>query len=215
MENKDTLPIHLKENNWMKELNHKLWITKGARFEANNRLKQKASLSNMSMACISSYLIIINLIPLFFPSLGISQIIINFFTTALSILLLVFTQIESSNEYKLNAHYYHSCALKIANLYNDLRIVKEIEDKKTQDNEMIKISEQYKEVLSRYENHEPIDTDMFKSKNLDYYKLSWKFRFFTTIKYQYLITLKYYIIIFFPLILFLILFLLGKTNEPI
>ena len=48
MENKDALPKYLKENSWIKELNHKLWITKGARFEANNRLKQKASFSNAS-----------------------------------------------------------------------------------------------------------------------------------------------------------------------
>lgn len=204
-EMKDTLPKYLKENKWIKELNHKLWITKGARFEANNRLKQKATLSNASMAFISSYLIIINLVPLFFPSLHVTQNIVNFFTTALSILLLVFTQIESSNEYKLNAHYFHSCALKIANLYNDLRIVKEINDEKEKENRVNQISEQYKEVLGSYENHDSLDTEMFKSKNLDYYELSIWFKVLINIKYYFLIKFKYHFIMTFPPILFMFL----------
>jgi hypothetical protein len=144
METKDTIPKYLKDNSWIKELNHKLWSTKGARFEANNRLKEKAFLSNTSLAFISSYLIIINLVPLYFENLKLSPELIGFFTTALSILLLVFTQIESSNEYKLNAHFYHSCALKISNLYNDLRIIKEIENKYERDKKVIEITELYK-----------------------------------------------------------------------
>ena len=215
MEEKDTIPKYLKENNWIKELNHKLWITKGVRFEANNRLKQKAFLSNTSLAFISSYLIIINLVPLFFNDLKISSELIGFFTTALSILLLVFTQIESSNEYKLNAHFYHSCALKISNLYNDLRIIKEIKDEKEQEKNVIEITEEYKNILNQYENHEPIDTDMFKSKKLDYYELDKWFKYSTELKFYFTVKFKYYCIIFLPPILFTIIYFLGISNEPI
>jgi len=210
MENKDTIPKYLKDNSWIKELNHKLWITKGARFEANNRLKQKASLSNMSIAFISSYLIIINLVPLYFSQLRISPDLIGFFTTALSILLLVFTQIEASNEYKLNAHSYHSCALKISNLYNDLRIIKEIDDKGEREEKVSKITEEYKEILSQYENHEPIDTDMFKSKNLTYYEIEESFKFSIERKYYFTVKFKYHCIIAIPPILFAIIFYVWK-----
>lgn len=210
MENKDTIPKYLKDNSWIKELNHKLWITKGARFEANNRLKQKSSLSNMAIAFISSYLIIINLVPLFFNNINISSEIIGFFTTSLSILLLVFTQIESSSEYKLNAHHYHSCALKISNLYNDLRIIKEIKEEKEKEIRINEITEAYKEVLLSYENHEPIDTEMFKSQKLEYYELNIIFKILTNVKYYFLVKFKYHFIIFFPPILFTIIFILRS-----
>lgn len=204
---KEIIPEYLTDNNWGKELNHKLWITKGARFEANNRLKQKASLSNISLAFISSYIIIINLVPLYFTSINISSEIINFFTTSLSILLLVFTQIESSNEYKLNAHHFHSCSLKISKLYNDFRIIKEIEDKDEKETRVIEITNEYNELLPLYENHEPIDTEMFKSQKLDYYKLSKLFKIVTYCKYYFLVKFKYHLIIFFPPILFVLLVL--------
>lgn len=212
MKEKDTLPRYLKENSWIKELNHKLWITKGARFEANNRLKQKAFLSNIAISFISSYLIIINLVPLFFANLSMSIEIVGFFTTALSILLLVFSQIESSNEYKLNAHHYHSCALEISNLYNDLRIVKEIENDDEKEKKLNEITEQYKEVLKRYDNHEPIDTNMFKSQKLDYYELNSMFSFLTKLKFYFLVKFKYHFIIFSPPILFFIIITLRSQT---
>lgn len=204
---KEIIPEYLTDNNWGKELNHKLWITKGARFEANNRLKQKASLSNISLAFISSYIIIINLVPLYFTSINISSEIINFFTTSLSILLLVFTQIESSNEYKLNAHHFHSCSLKISKLYNDFRIIKEIEDKDEKEKKVIEITNEYNKLLPLYENHEPINTAMFKSQKLEYYKLSKLFKIVTYCKYYFLVKFKYHVIIFSPPILFVLLVL--------
>lgn len=206
-EKNSKIPAYLTDNSWEKELNHKLWITKGARFEANARLKEKASLSNMSLAFISSYLIIINLMPLFFPSYEIDSNIINFFTTSLAILLLVYTQIESSNEYKLNAHLFHSCSLKISNLYNDLRIAKEIEVKAEKDKKIMEITNKYKEILSSYENHEPIDTEMFKSKNLDYYELEKSFVIVANYKYYLMVKLKYHLLIILPATLFLIMIL--------
>ncbi len=212
-ENKDKIPAYLKDNSWEKELNHKLWITKGARFEANARLKEKASLSNMSLAFISSYLIIINLMPMFFPLYKIDSNIVNFFTTSLAILLLVYTQIESSNEYKLNAYLFHSCSLKISNLYNDLRITKEIEDEKEKKKKIVEITNEYKEILFSYENHEPIDTEMFKSKNLDYYKLEKKFVKSANSNYYKNVKFKYHFIMIFPPILFMIVHFYDKIVK--
>lgn len=203
----NNLPAYVLDNNWEQELNYKLWSTKSSRFNASNRLKDKAFFSNVSLAFLSSYLIIINLIPLFFKNLNISADIIGFFTTAISILLLVYSQIESSNEYKLNAHIFHGCALDIADLYNELRMSKEILDKEEKRKKLIMISEEYSNILHRYENHSPIDFDMFKASKPEYHKLgkidTYKIliQYFIRVKFQYYLLIGLLPILFFFVLL--------------
>ena len=105
------------------ELYHKLWTTKGARFYAHKRLLRKSRLSNQTIGYLTAYVIIINLLGLFNFSekFVLSSQFIGFATTALSILILVFSQIEASFEYNLKADKYHNCAKAIGKLYLELR----------------------------------------------------------------------------------------------
>lgn len=196
------LPAYVLDNSWEQELNYKLWSTKSSRFQAANRLKTKAHLSNVSLAFLSSYLIIINLVPAFINTIKVDAGIINFFTIAISILLLVYTLIETSNEYKLNAYIFHKCALEISNLYNDLRMSKTIVDNQIKQNHLIEITNKYTQILNTYDNHEPIDMSIFKISKYEYHKLG-KFDVIKTkIKYFIFVNLKYYLLIILPPLLF-------------
>jgi hypothetical protein len=157
------------------ELNYKLWVTKGSRFVASDRLKTVSKLSSTSLGFLSSYMILLGLLSAF--KLDSLLIIPNqylaFITTGLSIIILVFSQSESSSEYGLKAEKFHNCALEISDLYNKLRYLK---TERSTDLDINKLSQElsieYGIILKRYENHKPIDFEYFKTSKPDYFKLS-------------------------------------------
>jgi len=160
------------------ELNFKLWTTKGARFTASSRLKRINKLSSYSIGFLSGYMIIIGLLSIF--KLNDGQIVSNeqlgFITTGLSILILVFSQLESANDYALKADKFHNCALEISDLYNKLRYLKTNLKREEEINKLAQeLSIEYGNVLKKYENHESIDFEYFKISKNDYFKMSnWK-----------------------------------------
>jgi hypothetical protein len=160
------------EKSFLEELNYKIWSTKGARFKADKRLKTKAKLSTISLAIISAYLIIASLISVYNLGNGNNENIMSYVITALSILLLVVSQFENSQEYNLNARIFHDCGLELSELYNELRIFKTLKKNPTdyETNRFSEnLSERYQTVLKNYQNHSPIDYDMFQISNLDYF----------------------------------------------
>ncbi|WP_111709092.1 SLATT domain-containing protein [Lutibacter citreus] len=166
-------PKEYLEKSFLEELNYKIWSTKGARFNADKRLKIKANLSNISLAILSAYLIIASLISVYNINSGNDENIINYFITALSILVLVFSQFENAQDYKLKAKIFHDCGLDLSELYNDLRIFK-TQKKKPSEYETYSfvknLSNKYQIVLRNYQNHSPIDYDLFQINNIEYFK---------------------------------------------
>lgn len=157
------------------ELNFKLWTTKGARFTASSRLKTTNKLSSYSIGFLSGYMIIIGLLSIF--KLNNSQIItsdqLGFISTGLSILILVFSQLEGANDYALKADKFHNCALEISDLYNKLRYLKTNLKSDEEINKLAQdLSIEYGSILKKYENHESIDFEYFKISKNDYFKLS-------------------------------------------
>ena len=191
------------------ELNFKLWTTKGARFVASQRLKTKSKLSSYCMGFLSSYMIIIGLLSVFkFEKfLWITDQQLAFSTTAISVIMLVFSQAESASEYGLKSEKFHSCALEISELYNKLRYLKTNQATEADINRLSQeLSIDYGNILKRYENHESIDFDFFKTSKPDYFRLSdwkvFKIQFF----YYYKTKLLYHILIVVPpVIVFLML----------
>ena len=172
--NQLTGPKKYLEKSFLEELNYKIWSTKASRFNADKRLKIKAKLSNISLAFLSAYLIIASLISVYNINSGNNENIINYIITALSILVLVVSQFENAQDYKLNARIFHDCGLELSVLYNDLRIFKTLK-KEPSEYEIYffgkNLSEKYQNVLRNYQNHSPIDYDMFQINNIDYFKI--------------------------------------------
>lgn len=197
---KPTLPPYLQNNDWEEELNFKLWVTKGARFCADKRLLRLHTLSALATSFLSAYLIIVSLMPLYVTSISTKfpTNALPLLTTGISILLLVYTVIESSKDFKLRAHCFHQCALKISRLYNELRQLKGEPDQKAKKEGLRSISNRYDEVLEDYENHEAIDYDIFQTQKPEYFHLTRLRVWWRHIRYYAVVQLRYHLVIVVP-----------------
>jgi hypothetical protein len=202
------------DKTFLEELNYKIWSTKGSRFNASTRLTQTSRLSNLSINLLSVYLTAVGLLGVY--NLHFNQLnedLIAYSITSLSILALVFGQIESAKDFALRAKEFHSCGLELSEIYNELRIYKtltlnqSLEDK---ENFAKKISDKYQRVLERYDNHLQIDNNIFKTKTAGYHLLS-KFDVFKIeCDYYFRTKLLYHSLIIFPPIIILLLLLNTK-----
>lgn len=165
------------DKTFLEELNYKIWSTKGSRFNANKRLLQVSRLSNFCNSILSVYLISIGLLSVYniYNDKLYNENLIAYSITCLSILLLVFGQIENAKDYNSKAREFHNCALELSNLYNELRIFKTLEENQSIKNKKQfaqKISANYQRILEKHLNHEPIDNELFKAKTAKYHKLN-------------------------------------------
>lgn len=160
------------EKSFLEELNYKIWSTKGARFEADKRLTIISKMSNISLAILSAYLIIAGLISVYNIHSEINFDLINYVVTALSIILLVLSQHENSQNYNLRAKEFHTCSLELSVLYNKLRAFKTLKNSTEEERNSfaIKLADDYQAILSKYENHVTIDYDNFKASHTEYFK---------------------------------------------
>lgn len=154
-----------------RELNYQLWVTKGARFEASERLKKQASLSIKALSFFSAYLIIMSIMQFMvdLESLGIHNSIFTFITVTLSIIILTLGQVMDKADLQRRSDGFHKCALKIGKLYNQLRIEKSKSEDGSISMEITeRLNSKYQKILSKYENHSPLDYDYFRSKKPKY-----------------------------------------------
>ena len=161
------------DKTFLEELNHKIWCTKGTRFNADSRFKKKSKLSNISVSILSAYLIIASLFSVYNVNQNSDDNIISYLVTALSILLLVVSMYENNQDYKLKAFNFHSCGLELAEIYNRLRTFKTLEGEKSEpeiSDFCFEINNKYQSILNKYDNHDDIDYDTFRIKNLDYFE---------------------------------------------
>lgn len=211
---KSKIPPYLKKDFGV-ELNYKLWITKGARFKASERNLVCGNLSAQTIVYLSAYLIIVNLITIykidFLTALTPNQL--GFASTALSILILLYSQFETAKNHKVKSEKFHQCSLEIAELYNELRMVKTFENIYNREDRIRKISEKYDEILKKYENHLPIDLDIFKLSKPKYFELTKIDIFWTIIKGYFITRFKYHLMIYGPIILYIIFQIFEKAKT--
>lgn len=193
------IPPYLTDNDWEQELNLKLWSTKGARFQADKRCSHLSRLSQFSTSLLTAYVIIIGLMPYFLKSrlAGEAGDFVNYFSTAISIILLAYSLIESFQEYGLQAHLFHQCGLSISKLYNRLRQAKGMPDTERLP-ELRAISEEYDDILGRYDNHENLDFEVFQTMKPDWFQISPMRCRFIRFKYFWKVRFRHYAIMILP-----------------
>ncbi|WP_394675343.1 SLATT domain-containing protein [uncultured Chryseobacterium sp.] len=178
------------EKSFLEELNYKIWSTKGARFEADKRLKIVSRTSNISLSILSAYLIIAGLISVYNLKSNLNFDFINYIVTALSIILLVLSLHENAQDYKLRANNFHNCSLELSTLYDRLRIFKTLTHEPTLEEKKdfaINLSNEYFLILSKYENHISIDYKNFQLNHKEYFtKISSKDELLITLKNQWI-----------------------------
>ncbi|MDR0227869.1 MAG: SLATT domain-containing protein [Flavobacteriaceae bacterium] len=200
------------------ELYDRLWKTKSARFNAYHRLNKTQYLSSYATSFLSVYVIVLALFQPYKIITDESTVnILNLIATCVSITLLVFVLMESSMQYNLKAEKFHDCAKKIGKLFKKFEFINEDTSLNESDkyDKFMRIQKKYNEIIDLYDNHRPIDFNYFQATNkLKKYQedkvkflcmninlSSWN-RFSTKLKYNHLIYIHYYIVIFvLPLIL--------------
>jgi hypothetical protein len=206
--NKRAIPPYLLKE-FETELNYKLWSTKGARFTASHRTETLQKLSGQCVSYLSAYLIIVGLVNVYglsFWGLKLSDAQVNFATVSLSVMILLFSQLESTENFVLKSHRYHDCALDIAELYNKLRYTKTYENENSDKKEILRgISNEYDKILKRYENHKPIDYERFQLTKWQYFKLGLLKRIWIKVRYYWEVYFKYHLLMYGPLITLLVL----------
>lgn len=170
--NSKNIPLYA-QGPYDRELNYKLWSTYKSRFNAAARNRRKNELSTRAVAILSAYVMIFSLITTMLPQFsqgGTSQIIL-FISSALSIIIIVVSQLEASQSYGLRAHTYHQSGLHISELYNELRALKTRYANDKNDDFISKvedIAKRYDDFLKRSENHEDIDFECFRASKPKY-----------------------------------------------
>jgi hypothetical protein len=200
------------ENTTTEELYDRIWKTKSARLNAYQRLSKTYFLSSYSTSLLSVYVIILSLLQPFKIVCNVEIIkTINFATICVSVTLLVFVLMESSMQYNLKAEKFHDCAKAVSKLFKKHEFVKE-NSTLTEEDKFIKykkIQGKYDKIIDLYENHRPIDFKFFQSNNkLKEYKEDYTLilnqkiklgnfnRWYIKFKYNHLIFIHYYIVIF-------------------
>jgi hypothetical protein len=130
-------------------------------------------MSNISFSIMSAYLIIAGLLAVYNIENDVANFnLINYYVTALSIIQLVLAQYENSQDYKLRAKNFYDCGLKLSILCNRLRTFKTLNNNPS-DYESLNfcksLSDEYQSILSRYENHSPIDYENFIISHRSYF----------------------------------------------
>lgn len=190
------------------ELNYKMWTTKGSRFSASHRNRIMNDLSSKTIGYLSAYLIIINLINIYdVPFLiKLPDNELGFVTTALSIIILLYSQFESAQNYSIKCEKFHQCSLEIGELYNELRMIKTFKSLTEEEKEpkIAEISKKYDIILKQHENHLPIDRLDFMRFKPEYFNLN-KFDLLKIRLKKYLnIQFKFHVLRYGPVIWFVI-----------
>lgn len=204
---KKKIPPYLQKD-FEVELNYKLWTTKGARFAASHRNETLHRLSGQSVGYISAYLIIIGLVNVYdlkFWMFSLSDNQVNFASMAFSVMVLLFSQLESAENFILKSDRYHNCALDISELYNQLRYTKTYQNNNPNKASILqKISDDYDKVLKRNENHKPIDYKKMQMFKPEYFELTFFDRWSIRIEFYWRVHFKYHLFMYGPILIFLV-----------
>lgn len=215
------------ENDTQSELYDRLWKSKSARLNAYQRLSKTYILSSYSTSFLAVYVIVLSLLQPF-KIITDSETVnfLNLASISISIILLVFVLMESSMQYNLKAEKFHDCAKSLGKLFKKFEFIKD--DPKLNEQakylKYSKIQKRYDEIIELYENHRPIDFKYFqainnlksfndnKTKLLGFELKIGNFnKWYVKFKYNHLIYIHYYIVIFVIPILLVMLILVLRN----
>jgi len=187
-----------------KELNYQLWVTKGARFHASQRLAAKQKWSSYAIAALAFYAIVANLLPIAID--GLDFILTGFVSSTLSIFILVISLLEGSRRYDLRSSRHHDCALEIGELYRKLRKLRTgpVANEVNRESAIDAIMNKYQNVLKRFENHEQVDYLLLQAKKSDYFQKGPIRRGWVQVRWYLEVYLPYHVAIFGPLVMVLL-----------
>lgn len=167
----------ISEGRFGQELDRKMWITKGARFNAHQRLMSKHIWSIATISYLSVLVIIVTLIR-YIPAISLTEKqndVTAFSAIVLALFILILSLLEASRSHQMKAMELHNCARDVATLYNRLRQTlsnPSDKDRVSVSEQLTKIASQYDEIMNRcQENHDVIDYDIFRLQHKEDFNL--------------------------------------------
>jgi len=161
----------ISEDRFGQELDRKMWITKGARFNAHQRLMYKHIWSIATIAFLSILVIIITLIQ-YIPGISLTaqqNDVTSISAIALALFILILSLLEASKSHQMKAMELHNCARDVSTLYNRLRQILSNpydQDGVSVNKQLAEIASKYDEIMNRcQENHDIIDYDVFRLRH--------------------------------------------------
>lgn len=142
---------------------HQIWTTKGARFNAHRRLMRQNEWSLRAIASLSVYITVLS-IAIVVPAFGVTpdaQSRISLLAAGMSLLIGVFSLLESSRNYAVRAERLHICAMQLGALLLRVAAAREVaHGVATPD--LVALSQEYNAILSAcQENHDDADYRLF------------------------------------------------------
>lgn len=147
------------------DLSRRIWTTKGARFNAHRRLIKQNEWSLRAIAFLSVYVTVLS-VAILVPAFGLSakmQAEISVGVAGLSLLILVFSLMESSRDYRVRAERLHLCAMELGRIQQ--RVDFAIAEAGGQLATSVQLlAGEYEDAIARcQENHDAIDNLMFRA----------------------------------------------------
>lgn len=153
-------------NSFIDNLDRKMWITKGARYNGSRRLLRKHNLSLATIAFLSAYVLTASVSQFTLPLTTQQLAVINFATIGMAIFILTLSLLESAHNYQSKSRSLHDCANEISSLLEKLNIAKVTLDDESLRGKVKEISKTYHDIIVRYgDNHEPIDNELFRAEH--------------------------------------------------
>jgi len=142
----------------------RIWKTRGARFIAHSNYLAQNKCSNFTVAILSVYIIVLScyfISPTLKAQFNSEEL--NLVILAASLLTLVFSQIESSKDYKLKADKLHRNGIELTAVYDEMLFVRSstesLDDKLVKTEQILK---KYNQIIQKCdENHNTYDYEMF------------------------------------------------------
>lgn len=119
-------PMNTEIENYLSNLESRMWITRSSRFNASRRLNRKHYCSLASISILSVYGISIPIIQSIVDLSGCSETdqFYSAIATVLSVFILVISLLETSKNYQIRAEKMHESALAISKLCREIEFIK-------------------------------------------------------------------------------------------
>ena len=144
-----------------KDFNSRLWVTKGARFNAYRRLTRKQNASIFSISILTLYVLILSTL----PANEATKSLIAPVSILASVFILILSLLEARKSYEVKADRLHNNAIALNALYSQWELAKNQSEKEKV------INDYHSLIKSCPENHEPCDDLLFRSQHPHEFKL--------------------------------------------
>ncbi|CAH1211621.1 hypothetical protein PAECIP111892_03609 [Paenibacillus auburnensis] len=174
-------------------LSNKIWITRKARINAEERLEKFDFLTQMLINYYTLVIVGLSIWTLYDES---NAKLISVITIIASVLLFGLSIFVNARNFKIRAITFKSCYIKLDEIYNECELLKDSPDNLRAE-DITKIQNKYNKVMNSIENHTPMDYLRVLNNTSDISKSQlWYFNF-----KRVLFIISIFIIILFPLIL--------------